>query len=448
MTSIRLLKKRLALLALGALVVGAASTAPAVRAQDSGALLNVLVRKGILSDQEAENVRAELAAESHEAVTATISGGKSTKAISITGRLQAQYAGLSTDPDSGNSPPAANHFFLRRVYFGVKTTLNANWSADLNYDFAGKSFDKAYIRWAGNISDLPFQFDIGYRKVNFGYEEYTSSGSLKAIERSGATRYFAEDANGRRLGAASYRIGLFADYNPAAFSGKATGFFAGLAITDPERNADVTFVADTTSPATAGKSNTLAYWVNAGYSGKLGAVKYLAGVVGAWLPDQGGLGNTNIGLGDDITQGAAFLDVTFGRLQVATEFLHAEVGGTAPGGAKANSYVKGFWIQPSCMLTEKLELVARYSHTDTDGRGIRVSDGIRSSNTLGSAATTNYLNEYYLGLNYYLLGNDLKLQFGYVGGETAGGRASNGIANGAANQESVSGFRSQLQVNF
>lgn len=444
MSSTRLLKKRLALLSLGALALGAAFTAPAVRAQDSGALLNALVRKGVLSDQEAEDIRAELASESHEAVTTTISGGKSTKAVSITGRLQAQYAGLGTDPDSGNGPPSANHFFLRRVYFGVKATLNANWSADLNYDFAGKSFDKAYIRWAGNISDLPFQFDIGYRKVNFGHEEYTSSGSLKAIERSGATRYFAEDNNGRRLGAASYRIGLFADYNPAAFSGKTTGFFAGLAITNPERNADATFVADTTSPATAGKSNTPAYWANAGYSGKLGAVACLAGVAGAWLPDQGGLGNANIGRGDDITQGAAFLNLTCGRLQVATEFLYAEVGGTAPDGAKANSYVKGFWIQPSCMLTEKCELVGRYSYTDTDGRGIRVSDGIRSSNTLGSAATTNYLNEYYLGINYYLLGNDLKLQLGYVGGGTAGGRA----AGGAANQESVSGLRSQLQVNF
>ncbi len=422
---------------MGALAFGLASTAPAVRAQDSGALLNVLVRKGVLTDQEAENIRAELAAESHEAVTATVSGGKSTKAIAITGRLQVQYAGLGTEPDSGDSPASTNHFFLRRVYFGVKTTLNANWSADLNYDFAGSSFDKAYVRWAGAISGLPFQFDIGYRKVNFGYEEYTSSGSLKAIERSGVTRYFVEDANGRRLGAASYRIGLFADYNPSAFSGKTGGFFAGLAVTEPERATDVTSAGNNAN-------NNLAYWINAGYSGKLGGAKYLAGVAGAWLPDQGGLSNTNLGRGDDITEGSVYLDVTFGRLQVATEFLYAGVDGTAAGGAKANSCVKGFWIQPSCMLTDKFELVGRYSYTDTDGRGIRVSDGVRSSASIGSAATTNYLNEYYLGLNYYLIGNDLKFQLGYVGGKTAGGRAS----GGAANPESVSGLRSQLQVNF
>ena len=48
-------------------------------AQDSCALLNVLVRKGILSDQEAEDVRAELTAESHAALVSSITSGKTTK---------------------------------------------------------------------------------------------------------------------------------------------------------------------------------------------------------------------------------------------------------------------------------------------------------------------------------------------------------------------------------
>jgi len=61
-----------------------------LRAQDSGALLNVLVRKGILTDQEAEDVRAELTAESHAAVISSVSGGKSTHSLAISGRLQVQ----------------------------------------------------------------------------------------------------------------------------------------------------------------------------------------------------------------------------------------------------------------------------------------------------------------------------------------------------------------------
>ena len=53
--------------------------------------------------------------------------------------------------------------------------------------------------------------DAGFNKAPFDYEEVTSSGSLKAIERSPVTRYFDEPNNGRRLGAASYRTGLYAE---------------------------------------------------------------------------------------------------------------------------------------------------------------------------------------------------------------------------------------------
>ncbi|HEX7631981.1 MAG TPA: porin, partial [Lacunisphaera sp.] len=66
-------------------------------AQDSGPLIDILVKKGIINDQEGENLRADLAREAATAVTSTISGGKSTASLSISGRLQFQYAGLSTD---------------------------------------------------------------------------------------------------------------------------------------------------------------------------------------------------------------------------------------------------------------------------------------------------------------------------------------------------------------
>ena len=45
--------------ALASLLLGGA----AARAQDSGALLDLLVRKGLITDQEAEDVRADLVKE-------------------------------------------------------------------------------------------------------------------------------------------------------------------------------------------------------------------------------------------------------------------------------------------------------------------------------------------------------------------------------------------------
>ena len=40
----------------------------------------------------------------------------------------------------------------------------------------------AWVQW---VKSSNLTFDFGLRKVNLGYEERTSSGSLKAIERSG-----------------------------------------------------------------------------------------------------------------------------------------------------------------------------------------------------------------------------------------------------------------------
>ena len=68
-----------------------------VFAGDSGALLDALVRKGILTDQEAEDLRADLSRDSQAFVMASVSGGKATNSLALSGRMQMQYVGLSTD---------------------------------------------------------------------------------------------------------------------------------------------------------------------------------------------------------------------------------------------------------------------------------------------------------------------------------------------------------------
>ena len=181
-----------------ALIASAFLAVVAAQAQDSGPLIDLLVKKGLINDQEGEELRAELARDASAAVTSTISGGKSTASLSIAGRIQVQYAGLSTDiSGTAADPVATNHFFLRRIYLGAKANLGAGWTSSINYDFAGSTFDEAKITWT---RDDALAVDIGFRKVPFGLEEwYTSSGSLKAIERSPATRYFVEPAGRRQL---------------------------------------------------------------------------------------------------------------------------------------------------------------------------------------------------------------------------------------------------------
>src|ERR1700719_397242 len=79
-----------------------------LRAQDAGALLDLLVRKKLISDQEAEEVRAELTKEA-----ATTSGGKWKLSSPITEielygdvRLRYQYNGGQTGDNSPLARPA------------------------------------------------------------------------------------------------------------------------------------------------------------------------------------------------------------------------------------------------------------------------------------------------------------------------------------------------------
>src|SRR4051812_7082624 len=117
-------------------------------AQDGGALITALIRKGILTNQEAEDIRADLIRESNTIPAHAIGGGKSTDRLSIGMRMQVQYASLDTDvKDAAFGPVATDHVLLRRMYLTLKAGIGGNWGATFTYDFAGGSYDDAIIEW-------------------------------------------------------------------------------------------------------------------------------------------------------------------------------------------------------------------------------------------------------------------------------------------------------------
>mgnify|MGYP001547488681 CR=1 FL=1 len=398
--------------------------ATAALAQDSGPLIDLLVKKGLINDQEGEDLRAELSREASAAVVSTISGGKSTAGLSISGRIQVQYAGLATDINGTTADPVStSHFFLRRIYLGAKANLGNNWSSSINYDFAGSTFDEAKITWAHSDA---INLDIGFRKVPFGLEEwYTSSGSLKSIERSPGTRYFVEGNNGRRLGAGSYRIGLY-------LGGKAdNGLFYNVAVTNPERDESAAGVAGAGSAA----NNNLAYWGNVGYKGKSGEdLAYVLSASVGFLPDQGG---KTLGAGDDLTVYNAFADITKGPFELQLEYFGSDNSHGIS--ATKDSSSSAYSVQPSYKVNENWELVTRYTYVDSDGRGVNLSDGIRSA---PGGGTMDNMSEWYFGFTRYFRGNDVKWQLGYILGE------SNDTITGGAAKAKTDGVRSQFQVNF
>jgi polyhydroxyalkanoate synthesis regulator phasin len=408
----------------GSIIIGAASAA---FAQDNSVLLDMLVKKGIVSDQEAEDLRADLTKENIAAMVSTSKGANLEK-LTINGRFQMQFADLATDIDGTSADPAATqHFFLRRIYVGVKPQFSRGWSAFLNYDFAGSTFDAAYIEW---ITCPELVLQAGFKKAPIGYEEYfISSGALKSIERSPITRFFVEGNNGRRLGAGSYRQGVWA-------SGKLSDFTYEVAVTNPERDESAAGAAGIGNNT----NNNFAYWANLGYSkafgeGNVGLAKVGSSV--GYLPDQGG---KTLGAGDNLTVWSVYGDVRYREFSLMGEYFGSKnehgVSATKDSGSS------GFWIQPSYRFGA-YEAVVRYTFVDSDGRGIQTSDGIRSA---PSGGTMDKLTEWFIGGNWYILGNeakhDVKFQAGYIMGE------SKDTLTGGQAKAKTSGFRSQLQVNF
>jgi hypothetical protein len=399
-------------------------------AQDSGALLDVLIRKGILTQQEAEDVRADLVRENNTIPAHAMAGGKSSDRLSIGMRMQLQYARLQTDIRGATvQPSVVNHAAIRRMYLTLKAGVGENWGATMTYDLAAGGYDDAIVEWRPT-SDLMFNF--GLRKVNVAYEERASSGNIRAIERSGVTRYFVESNNGRRLGAASYRIGTFLDGRKDVNNTLAVVYSA--AVTTPERNESFAGSAgfgDATN-------NTPALWANFGLTGKLRENgSWVAGIGSGHLPDQGGYGTSNLGRGFDLMLYSAYLDINSAHWGLMAEYLTADVEQGAANMTDARP--EGFYVQPSLMITSSFEAVVRYAWLNSDHRGVTLSDVVRSAQ---SGGVMNTFHEWYAGVNWYIRGNDLKFQLGANYGKTKD------TPTGAPAEAEVVGLRSQMQLQF
>ena len=98
-----------------AVSLGCAAVLP-LPAADSGALLDALIRKGILTNQEAEDIRADLVRDSNTIPSQAMAGGKSTDRLSVGMRMQLQYAHIDTTVNGAAVKPVyVDQPFTRRI---------------------------------------------------------------------------------------------------------------------------------------------------------------------------------------------------------------------------------------------------------------------------------------------------------------------------------------------
>lgn len=245
----RLPLARAAAAVLGFVLMGMCAVAPAVAQQDLDPLLRILVRKGILTVQEARDVQREAdrerAMEQREIAEEVrrdmpegtsdigmsyefgkgVTFEKGEMDLNVGGRVQVRYDAAQEDTDIlglATSREGDNETFdIRRA----RVNFEGHLTDELGYQFQFDVADDAEVRQAWVNYQPMDQFGIrgGQYKVPFGREELTSSGNLQFVDRSIVNHFFHPGYDiGLELHGKSLEEGKF-HYAVGAFNGEGSG---------------------------------------------------------------------------------------------------------------------------------------------------------------------------------------------------------------------------------
>jgi len=173
------------------------------KAQQNDDLLNVLVKKNVISEQEADSLRSDEAIKAQKKKDQDVANQHSitigTRALQISGLLQTEYEGFEQSTKT-------NTFLLHRARLDVKGNISDDWSYEVYTEFAGvtpKLLD-AYTTY--KIADY-LKVTAGQFKVPFSYESLVSDADLEFIDRTQVVNALAGrstdvigNQNGRDIG--------------------------------------------------------------------------------------------------------------------------------------------------------------------------------------------------------------------------------------------------------
>ena len=141
------------------LAFGVAALSVSAMAQDSGPLLDALVKKGVLSDKEAEDIRVNLVKEYNTTSAGKLQISSFVKNLQLFGdaRLRYEYQDIQTPRAAGSGGVAGamvdtvNDRYRYRLRVGANYTYDAHWSATVRLE-TGAANDTANADW-GNYWD-------------------------------------------------------------------------------------------------------------------------------------------------------------------------------------------------------------------------------------------------------------------------------------------------------
>jgi hypothetical protein len=398
--------------------LSAAFCAASSFAASNDALLDLLVKKGVLTDTEATAVAAELKEEAP--VFVGVKGG-AVEGIKLTGRLHFQYDNFDNDGDEDR-----DRFSFRRVYLGAEAKLHDDFYGKVIANFGGDDgevdIDKAVVGWK---YEKFANFEAGYTKVPFGYYETTSSSKIKTIERSIANRLFIE---GDGLGFGARQTGLFAKGDLGA------GFAYKAAVVSAQKSNN----RNDDTPKSDEQDGYGGFGRLQWKSDKTDNGQMLVGADIGYMQD----GSLNANGDGDLLAYGLHANYSIGDFNLSAEGLFGSIEDNVKAGG--DSDVFGLTVQPSYQINDKWELVASYTYSDADGSYLlEADDTMRKS---GIKDRFDEVTSYYIGFNYYIIGNDLKLSGGFEHAEYEDGVAAKYGA--AVDDADIDAFRLRLQMLF
>ena len=290
--------------------------------------------------------------------------------LKLIGRYHGQY--VNVDSSRGNF----DDWFNRRWRVGAEARiLGGDWklkgeiNIDPDFDPFYRSLEEAYIAY--QPSDA-FNLTIGKHKPKWSYEWATSSRKILTFERSLIVNSLLPlksagiSANGD-IDKWSYNAGIFSGALDREFGGFDAGIFAltslgydlseGSSLDASKVRFDYLYNGDSSNNATA------AYRHSFSLNHHLEA----------------------------------------GQFSMGTDLLYAS-------GFDGDAW--GFVVLPSYKITDKLEVVARYSYAHGDNNSLRGGRFARLVGGIGGGFRGEDHHAIYAGLNYYLYGHKLKIMNG------------------------------------
>jgi hypothetical protein len=457
------------------LIAAAAITSVSAFAQDK-ATLDLLVKKGLITAEERAKTLDEAAkARSASGVNKVFVKEDATKRLTIGGYFQAQYqsfdysqASTASGVTTNSSAPTQGSFLMRRLYLEILADVGNGISGNIVLDTSGNTtssttswLDRAMVSHASEIGS----FDLGYRKVTWGYEESTltslfkaSSGKLSTVERGITNRYWNEGENGggasrsdgRRLGFGAHHTGLH--YNSVP---NPQGFEYGASVVNAAQGR---FTEGTST-------NDLAYYANLVWNNKVSDNEaYSAGVNygSSRYFSSAGVANTLA----SVEGYSPFLMAKYFNWTFQSEYMSTKVTSSKDAASNledTDHTPTGYNAMVVYKINDNWEGVARYTYLDTDGRGQQIGDGERGFKAAGPSGvglTYDKSNAIYLGVNYYfnlealgqqVNGYNAKIQFGFERAEFKDSLTTTANVNVLSTTQvkaTVDTLRLQAQVAF